>query len=79
MIKDLKGNLIFYIGVIVFSITILTEHLFSIDTDISSFVKGAGCGLIIGGVIKYLERKGVKHWLYLYKDDRWKVKTTFFL
>ena len=60
MIKYLKGNIIFYIGVIVFLLTLLVEHLFSLETDIIGFLKGISCGIILGGIINLIEKK-VKH------------------
>jgi uncharacterized membrane protein (Fun14 family) len=62
MIKHLKGNLFFYIGIIVFSLILLAEHLLAehlslIDMDIAGFLKGVGCGLILGGVINFITKK----------------------
>ena len=54
----LKENL-FYIGVLVFAVTLLVEHLFSVDTEITGFCKGIGVGLLLAGVIKLLTRKKV--------------------
>ena len=60
MIKHLKENLSFYIGIIIFSLTLLAERLFLIDTDISGFIKGCGCGIILAGVINLISKK-IKH------------------
>ena len=46
----LKDNL-FYIGVIIFSLTLFLEHLFSIQTGITCFFKGFGCGLLLVGAV----------------------------
>ena len=60
MIKHLKDNLFFYIGIIVFLLTLLAEHLSLIDTDIVGALKGLGCGLILAGVINLITKK-IKH------------------
>jgi len=52
----LKDNL-FYIGVIIFSLTLFVEHLFSIKTDFTCFVKGFGCGLQLVGVVILIIKK----------------------
>ena len=57
MIKHLKGNLFFYIGIIFFSLVLLAEHLYLIDTDSADLLKGLGCGLILGGVINFITKR----------------------
>ena len=52
----LKENL-FFIGVIIFSLTIFLERLLSIDTNFAHFVKGFGVGLQLIGVIFLFMRK----------------------
>ena len=56
MLTELKENL-FYIGVIVFSMTLFVEHLFSIVTGLTCFFKGFGCGLELGGAIILVIKK----------------------
>jgi predicted phage tail protein len=51
---------LFYIGIIVFSLTLFVEHLFSVDTDFTGFCKGLGVGLVLGGVIKLMTKKDPK-------------------
>jgi hypothetical protein len=48
-----KKNLenIFYIGIMIFSLTLFTEHLFLGETNITNFIKGFACGFILLGVI----------------------------
>ena len=60
MVKNLKSNLIFYIGVVVFALTLFAECLFSIETELNGFIKGIGCGIILGGVINLITKK-IKH------------------
>jgi len=57
MIKHLKGNLFFYIGIIVFSLILLAEYLSLIDTDSASLLKGLGFGIILGGGINFITKK----------------------
>jgi len=58
----LKDNL-FYIGVIIFSLTSFIEHLFSIETDLTCFFKGLGTGLELVGVVVLImnKRKDSRH------------------
>ena len=57
MLKKLKESL-FYIGVIIISLTLFAEHLFSIETALTSFLMGFGCGLQLVGVVVLM----VKRW-----------------
>jgi hypothetical protein len=52
----LKDNL-FYIGVIIFSLSIFVEHLFSIETNLTCFLKGFACGLELIGVVVLIMKK----------------------
>ena len=52
----LKDNL-FYIGVIIFSLTLFVEHLFTIETGLTCFFKGFGCGLQLVGVVVLIMKK----------------------
>jgi hypothetical protein len=56
MLMKLKENLL-YIGIIVFFLTFLIEHIFPFDTEITSFLKGIGCGIIVGAVIQKITKK----------------------
>jgi hypothetical protein len=56
MLKNFKDNL-FYIGVIIFSLTLFVEHLFSIETDLTCFFKGFGCGLELVGAVILIAKK----------------------
>ena len=50
----------FYIGVVIFSLILLVEHLFSIKTDITCFVKVFGCSLQLEGAIILIIKKNRK-------------------
>ncbi|MFR2534795.1 MAG: hypothetical protein ACLTEH_01285 [Clostridia bacterium] len=51
MFINIKNSL-FYIGIIIFSITLFLEHLFLGETNITCFLKGFACGIeIIGAII----------------------------
>ena len=56
MLNKLKDSL-FYIGVIVFSMTLFAEHLFSIENNLTCFFKGLGFGLELVGVIVLIMKK----------------------
>lgn len=56
MIKGLKDNL-FYIGVVIFSLTLFAEHLFSGETNITCFMKGFACGIELVGVVILIKNK----------------------
>ena len=60
MLKKIRDKL-FYIGIIIFSLTLITEQLFLGETNITSFLKGfASSILLIGVVILFKNRKN--HW-----------------
>ena len=44
-------NYLFHIGIVIFSITLFVEHLFSIKSGVTDFIKGLGCGLELIGVV----------------------------
>ena len=52
----LKKNL-FYIGAIVFSLTLFVEHLFAIKMEFTEFCKGLGVGLELAGVYFLIKKK----------------------
>ena len=56
MLKKLKEKLL-YIGIIVFLLTLLVEHVFSVDTDFIDFCKGIGVGIVLGGVFNLMTKK----------------------
>ena len=57
MLKKIRDKL-FYIGTIIFSLTLITEQLFLGETNITSFLKGfASSILLIGVVILFKNRK----------------------
>jgi len=50
---------LFYIGVIVFSVTLFIEHLFSININVTEFFKGFGVSLVLlGTVFLIIKRTG---------------------
>ena len=54
--KGIRDSL-FYIGVIVFSVTIFIEHLFQINMNVTEFFKGFGIGLeLLGAVFLIIKR-----------------------
>ena len=55
--KKIKDNL-FYIGVIIISLTLFVEHLFSIETNLTCFLKGFGCALQLVGAVVLIIKKG---------------------
>ena len=56
MLTKLKENL-FYIGVIIFSMTLFVEHLFSIETGLTCFFKWFDCGLeLVGAIILVIKK-----------------------
>jgi len=59
MKKNILKEHLFYIGLLVFALSLLVEHLFSIDTDITSFCKGLGSGLLLAGIVKLLMKKQI--------------------
>ena len=58
MLKSkLKDNL-FYVGVIIFSLTLFIEQLCSIETNFTHFIKGFGVGIQLVGVVILFMKKG---------------------
>ena len=55
--SKLKDNLLFFFGVIIFSLTLFLERLFPIETDFVHFVKGFGIGLQLVGVVILIMKK----------------------
>jgi len=58
MIKsNFKDNL-FYIGVVIFSLTVFLEHLFSIENNFTQFIKGFAVGFqIVGAIVLIAKRR----------------------
>lgn len=54
----LKDNL-FYIGILVFSITMFLEHLVLGENNLTCFLKGFSCGLEIVGSFFIFKKKNV--------------------
>jgi len=57
MLKLKLKDSLFYIGVIIFSLTLFLEHLFSINANFVEFVKGFGVGLQLVGVVVLFKKK----------------------
>ena len=57
--KQLSNNL-FYIGVIILSLTLFAEHLFLGETNFSCFLKGFAAGIQLVGVIVLIRNKWKK-------------------
>lgn len=53
-------NSMFYIGILIMSLTLFAEHLFHIQTDITCFFKGLACGFEIVGAIVIIMNKRKK-------------------
>ena len=53
---------LFYIGVVVFSLVLLIEHLFPINTNIIAFFKGGSTALVLLGAV-FLIIKRIGHQL----------------
>ena len=56
MLKKLKDNL-FYIGIIIFSLTLFAEHSFLGESNFTCFMKGFACGLELVGVVIIFKNK----------------------
>jgi len=56
MAKGIKDNL-FYIGVLIFSLTLFTEHLLSLSTPVTCFLKGFAAGIQIVGVVVLIKNR----------------------
>ena len=49
---------LFYIGAIVFSVTLFIEHLFQMNMNVTEFLKGFGIGLeLLGAVFLIIKRR----------------------
>ena len=56
MCKKVRDNL-FYIGILIFSITMFCEHLFLGESNLTCFLKGFACGLEMVGIIFIVKNK----------------------
>lgn len=56
MKKKWRNNL-FYIGILIFSITMFFEHLFLGENNVTCFLKGFACGLELVGVFFIVRNK----------------------
>lgn len=56
MLEKFRNNM-FYLGILIMSLTLFLEHLFHIQTDITCFFKGFACGLEILGAIILIKDK----------------------
>lgn len=59
MREKFRDNL-FYIGLLIMSLTLFAEHLFSVENNLTCFLKGAACGLELVGIIVMLKNKNKK-------------------
>lgn len=55
MLKEIKDNM-FYIGILIFSLTLFMEHLLFGETHITCFIKGFACGIQLVGVILLIKK-----------------------
>ena len=55
-IIKVKDNLL-YIGIIVVSLTLFVQHLFSIESNITHFFMGFGCALQLVGAFVLMRKK----------------------
>ena len=58
MLKSKLKNNLFYIGVIIFSLTLFIEQLCSIETNFTHLIKGFGVGIQLVGVVILFMKKG---------------------
>lgn len=56
MIEKFRNNM-FYIGILLMSITLFIDHLFQLQTDLTCFFKGFACGLEIVGAIVIIRKQ----------------------
>lgn len=57
MLENFRNNM-FYIGILLMSLTLFFEHLFHIQTDITCFFKGVACGFeILGAIILIIDKR----------------------
>ena len=59
MLKEIRDNM-FYIGILILSLTLFVEHLFMGETNLTCFIKGFAFGIQLVGVI-FLVRKNRKN------------------
>lgn len=59
MLAKFKNNM-FYIGILIFSLTLFFEHLLFGETHITCFIKGLACGLELVGVILLIKNNKKK-------------------
>lgn len=60
MCKKIRDNM-FYIGIIIFCLTMFFEQLFLGETNLTCFLKGFACGLEILGAFILIKNK--KKWV----------------
>lgn len=57
MAKSLKNNL-FYLGILIISVTLFVEQFFMISNNITCFLKGLACGIeLVGAVVLIKNRR----------------------
>ena len=56
MMKKIRDNM-FYIGILIFSLTMFLEHIFWGETAITAFIKGFGCGIELVGIFFLIRNK----------------------
>jgi len=56
MLKKIRDNM-FFIGVIIFSLTLFVEHLLTGETNLTCFFKGFACGLELVGIVVIFKNK----------------------
>ena len=59
MLKEIRAN-IFYIGILIFSLTLFVEHLFIGETNITCFIKGFACNIQIVGVVILIKKNNLR-------------------
>lgn len=55
MLESFKNNM-FYIGILMMSLTLFAEHLFLGETNMTCFLKGFACGLELIGVFILIKK-----------------------
>ena len=56
MLQKIRDNM-FYIGVLIFSLTLFAEHLFLGETHFTCFLKGFACGLELVRIIILMKNR----------------------
>lgn len=56
MCKKTRDNM-FYIGILIFTITMFCEHLFLGENNFTCFLKGFACGLEIIGIVIIFKKR----------------------